>query len=1036
MANQYNNLYFDIESLPDIFSLCAYHEITDTIDFYYLIDQRHSPFSMIEESLITQAIRKANHGFNGPVYYYDLNNVNDNRHLARAFGCDAGGSVKNPDWHFPLKPDTAPDYDPAVDPYIMGYNSNNYDLTMLALYFSELICDNNGVFLPTTAELMRQYNDELFTSFFKPNMPDRLKYRIVPSCQVEGAPNAQWPVKYRRGYGKNPREGTAILIGDKYMVNEGWNPTSPAYYIRNAMINSGRHIDVARLNEKQSRVGLKRLLGMLGYQILEPEEDLSGKKSNGPRTFESLCNLFAYNASDTLNLKNLFHHKTYLAAFELKKQMLADYPELIYDQKTVQQPGTVKVMDKKTGQIVDQPVMETKRLYEPGIAPDNVRRRRHTINSSSAQLAASCLSPYGNLTDEPCVSFLYPSAKKAKELGIQRRNILRETEEFVMTRLVPIAKGEEGKIIIDGLMQMLEMYKSIEGQDFNASHDGEDIKDLRSVAGRVNVPYMAPDGTFSDCYVTFSVGGLHGAQFNKALYDKDMAVFNQEMALFRAVYDQFGGDAKAFLTDINAKGKPCRRKTIIVDGVEYPASEFITSSSTLKAASWKKKYLEAKPPELFPVDKKGVAKLRKRYAMTSFGPVNHEDFTSYYPILLVNMSAYENPGLGYDRYYEIFTNKEKFGKLMKDKSIDAEQRGIYSNMRNGTKLILNSASGASDTAYNTPIRMNNRITAMRIIGQMFTWRIGQAQSLEGAKVVSTNTDGLYTEFEPTLNAQILAREAAAIQIGIEPEPCFLVSKDANNRFEADIVGRTGNAQADLKVTAASGGSLACKDGPSPDKALAHPAVLDWALCEFLKYKALRGAMDDYEPEAGRYLLTTYADQDFKDRRKTLQMFQNIVSASLSTGQYPFATKKPITAENEATITPIALQHYSRVFYVDPEKVPDAYKKDIVYLCMAYVRPQGGDASPLATNVIANLMGDKDALMRGTPSLKKVNGIELSTPCIICNEELETTRGIEPEWLDRDYYNRLLGDSYTKNWRNDLAGTSEESEDDEDTQDED
>ena len=99
---------------------------------------------------------------------------------------------------------------------------------------------------------------------------------------------------------------------------------------------------------------------------------------------------------------------------------------------------------------------------------------------------------------------------------------------------------------------------------------------------------------------------------------------------------------------------------------------------------------------------------------------NHEDFTSYYPSMLINMSAFENPGLGYDRYAEIFQQKEDFGKKMKDKSLPQEQRDLYSIMRNGTKLILNSASGAADVTYNTPIRMNNRITAMRIIGQLFT----------------------------------------------------------------------------------------------------------------------------------------------------------------------------------------------------------------------------------------------------------------------------------------------------------------------------
>lgn len=1022
MEKQYNNLYFDIESLPDLFSLCTYHETTDSMDMYYLLDSgRHSPFTVSEEDALTKAIYAANQTFHGPVRYHDLRRLQSNTRLASIFGCAPG--IQTTRWNYPLIRDVDPAYNPALHPFIMGYNSQNYDLTMLGLYFSELICDGQD-FLPPEPELLRAYNDELFTKQFKNSMPDRLRYRYVDPSEVFGRPEA---------IGRQPRYSArdVVQVGGRLMLNEGWNPSGYAFNIRKAMIDSGRHIDVARLNEKQSRVGLKRLLGMLGYQILEPEEDLSARKKNlNPRTFGSIADLFAYNASDTLNLKNLFHHKTYVAAFELKKQMLVDYPELIYDQKT--ETVTKMISATQDGKTVQIPTQVKEKIYAPGISPDNVRRNRHTINSSSAQLAATLLSPYSNMVDSPVVSFMYPSEKKAKETGIRRRNIITETEDFINTRLRPIANGPEGAEILEGLGKMIAMYRAIEGQDFNASHDGDNIADLRSFAEKINVPYMAPDGKASDCYITFSVGGLHGAQYNKPLFDRDMAAFNEEMALFDKVCQTYGSPLNLLVTT-NDKGKPCRRKTFELDGKTYQVNDFLKSGSTLKKAEWKKKYTDPVRPELFPADSHGIRKLRKRYVLTSFGPVNHEDFTSYYPILLVNMSAFENIALGYDRYYEVYGNKEKFGKLMKDKSIDPDQREIYSNMRNGTKLVLNSASGAADTVYNTPIRMNNRITAMRIIGQLFTWRIGQAQSLEGASVVSTNTDGLYTKFDPELNAQILAREAAAIQVGIEPEPCFLVSKDANNRFEGEIVGRTGNAMEDVKITAASGGSLACRMGPNPEKALAHPAILDWALCEFLKYKALKGAMDDFEPAAGHYLLDEMARKYFPERRKRLQMFQNIVAASLSTAMYPFASHKPVTDENELSVRPIAMQHYSRVFYVDPDKVPDDHKKDIVYLALAYARvtksTETTDASYLATVVIKDLNNDEDALNRGVPKLKKINGIELSTPCIICNEDLEYTTKIQPEWLDLDYYNRLLRDTYQKNWRNDPAGHDENDEDD-------
>ena len=119
------------------------------------------------------------------------------------------------------------------------------------------------------------------------------------------------------------------------------------------------------------------------------------------------------------------------------------------------------------------------------------------------------------------------------------------------------------------------------------------------------------------------------------------------------------------------------------------------------------------------------------------------------------MRAFYNEGLGYDRYGEVYENKNKYSKLMKDKSLSQDERDLYALMRNGTKLILNSASGAADANFESAIRMNNQIISMRIIGQLFSWRIGQAQTLEGGKATSTNTDGLYVALEEELNNRIL-----------------------------------------------------------------------------------------------------------------------------------------------------------------------------------------------------------------------------------------------------------------------------------------
>ena len=99
-----------------------------------------------------------------------------------------------------------------------------------------------------------------------------------------------------------------------------------AWTIRKSWLLTGRFIDVARLNDHMRRVGLKRLLGMLGYQILE-SEILNDKV----KTYEELLDLLAYNASDVINLEKLFLHDIYQSSLQNKNQLLSEIPELIYN---------------------------------------------------------------------------------------------------------------------------------------------------------------------------------------------------------------------------------------------------------------------------------------------------------------------------------------------------------------------------------------------------------------------------------------------------------------------------------------------------------------------------------------------------------------------------------------------------------------------------------------------------------------------------------------------------------------------------------
>ena len=219
-----------------------------------------------------------------------------------------------------------------------------------------------------------------------------------------------------------------------------------------------------------------------------------------------------------------------------------------------------------------------------------------------------------------------------------------------------------------------------------------------------NLVYYYADGTPSSCFAGFSTGGVHGAEYNQILYLADVKEFEDNLADLEYV--------KTLYPDpIECKKA---KKIQMPDGREIVASKFLKSGSTLKKAFYKP--LDEKRPVLFTFNDDGSTKLNSRYTFTSADPTTHEDFCSYYPSLLMMMSAFWNDGLGYDRYAEIFADKQRYGKLKKDKSLTPEKREEYGILQAGTKLILNSASGAADAGFESNIRMNNQIISMRIIG--------------------------------------------------------------------------------------------------------------------------------------------------------------------------------------------------------------------------------------------------------------------------------------------------------------------------------
>lgn len=1085
-AKYVNTNFYDIESLRNVFTLAnlvTSPDGRDTVRIYYLCRKPEEEYGIDvllgEENWqrkMAARIRERNPALvrDHPdlrIQFFDLRD-HDGRNiqlLAKDFGVSTARYVNDPSspsvYPSYFRPvcdtddgkDGTVKYDPAVHPYLLGYNSYNYDTTMMAMFFSLAL-------IPA-----QQTEDDMPPDPDIPLAPQDPDAPPVPVREPECFINLDITPDELRDFNNVLFESEHI---DSMPNALGYKDN--AWIIRKNMLMSGRHLDVARLNEKQRKVGLKRLLGMLGYQILESEN--LDSSADIIRTPEEFYELIAYNVSDIANLRLLFYHKQYQGQFELKKAMLNQYPELIY--------------------LQDEP------RYAPDVRKSRVDKARLLIDSSSAQFATRMLCPYGHIKDIEAVSYLYPAKKKAEQLGIPQVNVLEEARKFFY-QAYPGPRFEAIRAKFD---VVYNYYKNVEGLNFNDSaayredygnrptvpydiprpptpgiftpqgpgsatlslpsspaqaeavtpeqraqpvyqmHELLPVTKLSEIQkAETCMDYYDADGNPTGCFALFSVGGIHGAEYNKALLDADVAAWQASQAALDEVKTLYPNPVD--FRKAHPKG------ILLSDGVEHKTSEFLKGGRPIKDSEYKD--LSGDMPVLFKPKGKGDTELNKRYVFTSAAHVNHEDFVSYYPNLLIQMMALYNPGLGYDRYEEVFGLKQKYGKLMKDKSLPESERENYRILREGTKLVLNSASGAAAALFENNIRANNQILSMRIIGQLFTWRIGQAQSMRGARVPSTNTDGLYSIMEATMNNAILEEEAKGIHVEIEPEPMYLISKDTNNRIELDVSG------SEPKLLSASGGTLGCHGGPNPTKALAHPAIIDWALKEYLIKTALGpGLASEFDPALGRSILeSAFTPEQFGRSAKALNMYQNVLASSAGSITYIFGMKSvldnskvptdaelmdPASYDNQdddaCGLVPIVLQNYNRVFLIRPDAAPHLMEKSM-HLYAAAARAitpaiqakrrklQQEDPTtaltetdPIAKAVLeANhaptRFDTKDIIV------KKVTGIDPEWHAVIENRDLSTMPQADVDELidnlDLDLYLSLLDNAYTNNWKNTL-----------------
>lgn len=566
----------------------------------------------------------------------------------------------------------------------------------------------------------------------------------------------------------------------------------------------GNHVDIAFLNEKQVKegrpiIGLKTLEGILGGSIVESESNKTGHS-------ESIYYDILYNINDVSETKKRAFPGFLQNKFNTKMRLLTKYPH----------------------------------LHDYGI----------TVNNTSAKFVEYIIAPDKPIKDTPRMTLMYPAAHKAKEFGCKQFDVLDDTKDWYMEhvyRPIHAIRPEVANLHLAKFMSIYSYYDYYRGENWNesAAHMFEygikpKTKQDRKYADKtfgVCLPFIDKYGNESPSYVKFSIGGIHGAELNKKQLDRDRKkirewkekygyiskIPNNEYSRSRKLYNLVVEQSR---TSYN--GYPVRLSHEIPYFYEHTQKvDEIIDPDQFSPYMVEKKTNKVTKESYFTED------LIDRYKYTTSGNSAHQDFASYYPVLLINLGTFHD-GNGRDPYEEVKNERIQIKGQLKKLDKNSKEYKDVDQTQDGLKLILNSASGILDGDHDTNLRANNKAMAMRIIGQLFTFRIGMALALEGATIPSSNTDGIYaTNINFEKNKQIVEETLNGLYISIDPEEMFLVSKDANNRMEV----------VDGKVSSAKGGTLTSWKGANVEQNLAHPALVDRILTDYLQEADLDGPVD-------------------------------------------------------------------------------------------------------------------------------------------------------------------------------------------------
>lgn len=953
--------------------------------------------------------------------------------------------VQSMNGYYPVK-DTDHNFHPNDFGRMFNYGSKDYALTVLAYFCNRLSINLLNQTIQENGELV---SNDLLRSKFESGLIDMNDLALPTTKEMKQFSNE--------------------LTKLDYMPSKLWQ--TDADIIRKGWLLTNRFIDVARLNEKQSRTPLKRLVAQLGLNINANTIFVGTSLEN----INDVANVILASIENNLHTLTLFQHPVYQSNYKIKMNLLKNYPVTIYE--------------PKEGSSI-----------EANVQPNSVKADRLTVDSTSSKLVSAIIAPYKKLTDKPAVSLMYPSEKVANELGIEPFDVLEDSMAWAIEN---IPNGQQA------FQPIYDFYSAIRGCNVN----DELVNDYQKINLKAHqlqhntnwfyrlneVDPQTNEAKMSSCMVSFSVGGIHGQEINMDVLESTLqkhesinnvihqlnSMNQEQIALIyreNPTVNIFTNKEirKLILADVTYKEAPMAIRTFINSDAdirnpasvqwlkldepseELPYEEYRVQKAfydklqelayesayekyrengtvlvlqrveqaeryqiellphafeykDVSVASFVKKVAEQYivtpllttniEEILFTKDKTGY-KLRKEFRFVSDSSVQHQDFKSYYATLMSRLSTFDTDA--YHPYQDIIQNK-----LNAERSIEvAIEQGNISILeelnleRESYKLLLNAASGEADTKNASNIRKNNEILSMRIIGQLLSWRIGQALTLHGAKVVSTNTDGLYTSnISEELNRSVLEQVLKSLHIDIEPETIDrFISKDSNNRLEI----QSGD------IVEAKGSDLSSYQGASVTRNTSLPTVIDTVVAKYLAEQP-NASNEAFDEEYARTLFERILAEN--DESTILHMFQWIVNGNPKLERYPYTYKVQRLGSSWHIVegSEKLLQQTNRVYLVKSGSTSDV----IALATLKYKKQPQSQSSRAVESLLKNAGYPVETRGQQEVSSLKIDRMPENQSVMIDNQSVFHTNKAQQiiKSLDINSYLELVRQRIEKSWLN-------------------